>query len=185
MRAKMLGKAAILSAVLAFLAIASPVAAGGQTSQDTLAAARALADKGSLSESETSVRAYLKGNPNSADAHFFLGYVLFRQKKARESLAEFTAGAKFRRPGPEELKTVASDYVLLDDFVDADKWFSEVVAESPNNPNAHYLLGRTRFNENDYRGAIASFERALVLRPKYIEAENNMGLAWREMNDLV
>lgn len=175
---------AVLSAVLGSLAVASPFVGRAQASADPLAPARALVDQGKLSESETSVRAYLKENPNSADAHFFLGYVLFRQKKARESLAEFTAGAKFRRPGPEELKTVASDYVLLDDFVDADKWFSAVVAESPNDPNAHYLLGRTRFNENDYRGAIASFERALALHPKYIEAENNIGLVWRELNDL-
>ena len=181
---KMLGKAAILSAVLAVLAILIPFAAQAQSSADPLVAARALVEQGKLTESEASIRGFLMDTPGSADAHFLLGYVLFREKKARDSLAEFTAGAKFRRPGPEELKTVASDYVLLDDFVDADKWFSEVVAESPDDANAHYLLGRTRFNENDYRGAIASFERALALHPKYIEAENNIGLAWRELNDL-
>jgi tetratricopeptide (TPR) repeat protein len=88
-----------------------------------------------------------------------------------------------RHPRPDELKIVASDYVLLEDFVDADKWFSEVVAETPDDANANYLLGRTRFNENDYQGAIASFERTLALHPKYVEAENNIGLAWRELND--
>ena len=171
-------------AVLGLVALLAPLVLRAQFSADPLAAARSLANEGKLPESETAIRGYLSGNPNSADAHFLLGYVLFREKKARESLAEFTAGAKFRRPGPEELKTVASDYVLLDDFVDADKWFSEVVTEAPDDANAHYLLGRTRFSENDYRGAIASFERAMALHPKYIEAENNLGLAWRELNDL-
>jgi len=170
-------------APLVLLAILLPFGSHAQTSPDPLAAARSMADQGKLTQAETALRAYLGTSPDSADAHFLLGYVLFREKKARESLAEFTAGAKTRRPGPEELKTVASDYVLLDDLVDADKWFSEVIAESPNYANAHYLLGRTRFNENDYRGAIASFERALALHPKYIEAENNIGLAWRELND--
>ena len=155
----------------------------GQTPIDSLAAARALVDQGKLAESEDLVRDYLKGSSDSADGHFLLGYILFREKKARESLAEYTAGAKFRRPSADELKIVASDYVLFDDFVDADKWFTEVVAESPNDANAHYLLGRTKFNENDYRGAIASFERALALHPKYVEAENNIGLAWRELNE--
>ena len=103
------------------------------------------------------IRVYLKTNPSSADAHFLLGYVLFREQKAKESLAEFTAGAKFRRPHPDELKVVASDYVILGDFGDADKWFSEVVAEDPNDADANYLLGRTKFNENDFPAAISSF----------------------------
>jgi len=157
--------------------------ASSQTSPDPLAAARALVEQGKLAESEAATRTYLSANPDSADGHFLLGYILFREHKARESLAEFTAGAKYRHPAPDELKIVASDYVLLDDFVDADKWFSEVVAETPNDANAHYLLGRTKFNENDYPGAIASFEQALALQPKYVEAENNIGLAWRELND--
>ena len=170
--------------VLGFALGLSLSGAAAETPTDPLATGRALIDQGKLSESESFVRDYLKAHSDSADAHFLLGYILFREKKARESLAEFTTGAKLRRPGTEELKTVASDYVLLDDFVDADKWFAEVVAESPGDASAHYLLGRTRFNENDYRGAIASFERALALRPKYVEAENNIGLAWRELNDI-
>ncbi|HXS75882.1 MAG TPA: tetratricopeptide repeat protein [Terracidiphilus sp.] len=155
-----------------------------QTPPDPLAGARAFAGQGKLTESEAEVRAYIKNHADSADAHFLLGYVLFRERKPRESLEEFTAGAKFRRPSPDELKIVASDYILLDDFVDADKWFTEVVTESPNDADAHYLLGRTKFNENDYHGAIASFERAIALHPKYVEAENNIGLAWRELNEM-
>ncbi|WP_162601412.1 tetratricopeptide repeat protein [Occallatibacter savannae] len=171
------------AAPLALLAILFQVSTHAQSPSDPLASARALADQGKLPEAEAALRTSITANPNSADAHFLLGFVLFGEKKARESLAEFTAGAKFRRPGPEELKTVASDYVLLNDLVDADKWFSAVVAELPNDANVHYLLGRTRFNENDYHGAIASFERALALHPKYVEAENNLGLAWRELNE--
>ena len=155
-----------------------------QEQADPLANERALLTAGKLAETEAAVLIYLKANPSSADAHFFLGYVLFREKKARESLAEFTAGAKFRRPRPDELKVVASDYVMLDDFGDADRWFSEVVAEAPNDADANYLLGRTKFNENNFPAAISSFERALILHPKYVEAENNIGLAWRELNDL-
>lgn len=155
-----------------------------QTPVDSLANARQMLNSGKLSESETTLKNFLIVHPSDADAHFLLGYVLFREQKALASLAEFTTGAKFRRPNAEELKIVASDYILLGDFADADKWFSEVVAETPNDSNANYLLGRTKFNENDFSGAIASFERALSLSPKYIEAENNIGLAWRELNDL-
>lgn len=160
-----------------------PAMALPQTPQDPLAAARQMVDAGKFPEAEAALHNLLVANPSDPDVHFLLGYVLFREQNARESLAEFTAGAKFRRPTSDEFKIIASDYVLLGDFTDADKWFSEVVADSPNDAAANYLLGRTKFNENDFPAAISSFERALVLRPRYVEAENNIGLAWKELND--
>jgi Flp pilus assembly protein TadD len=123
------------------------------------------------------LRAYLKNDPSSAEAHFLLGDVLFREQKARESLAEFTTGAKFKHPGASELRTVASDYVLLADFADADRWFSEVTAETPNDAEAWYLLGRTKYNENRFAEAIVAFEHVLNLRPKDVRAEDNLGLS--------
>jgi tetratricopeptide (TPR) repeat protein len=78
---------------------------------------------------------------------------------------------------------VAGDYVMLSDFSDADKWFSQVVSETPNDADAWYLLGRTKYNENEFADAISSFEHALTLQPKYVEAENNIGLCWKELND--
>jgi Flp pilus assembly protein TadD len=149
---------------------------------DPLAESRRLLAGGLLSKSESSLRSYLANNPASADAHFLLGFVLFREHKATESLAEFTEGAKTRRPDSTELRTVASDYVLLGDFEDAGKWFSTIAQETPNDPTIWYLLGRTKYNEGHFEEAISNFKRALSLRDKYVEAENNIGLALHELN---
>jgi Flp pilus assembly protein TadD len=164
------------------LALMCTQTALGEQLADPLAEARGFLESGLPAKSEASIRSYLNGHPDSADAHFLLGYVLFREQKAQDSLAEFTAGAKTRRPKADELKTVASDYVLLGDYSDADTWFTAVSVESPNDPDAWYLLGRTKYNEGRYDEAASSFERSLVLRPKYVEAENNLGLCWRELN---
>ena len=155
-----------------------------QQPTDLLGQARSLLSSGKLSDSEASLRSYLITDPSSAEAHFLLGYVLFREQKPKDSLAEFTAGAKFRRPHADEFRIVASDYIALSDFGDADKWFSAVVAEKPDDADAWYLLGRTKFNENNFAEAIPCFERALALRPRNVEAENNLGLAWQAINDL-
>jgi Flp pilus assembly protein TadD len=174
-----------LTAQIAFtLVILCAKAALSQQNADPLAEARALLAEGKLVDSETSIRKYLRGYTNSADAHFLLGYVLFREQKPKDSLAEFTAGAAIRRPVADDLKTVASDYVLLGAFADADRWFSEVLSENPQDVDVWYLLGRTKYNEGRYGEAASSFQRALALRPKYIEAENNLGLCRRELNDL-
>jgi tetratricopeptide (TPR) repeat protein len=155
-----------------------------QRAPDPLADARALAETGAFAKSENMLSHYLGANPTSADAHFLLGYVFFREQKPKESLAEFTNGAKYRRPKADELMTVASDYVMLGDYVDADKWFSAVTREGPNDAEAWYLLGRTKYSESDFRQAILCFERALTLHPRYVEAENNLGLSWRDLNEI-
>lgn len=154
-----------------------------QEPADPLALARSLLDAGRISDAESLLRHALAADPSEADAHFLLGYVLFREQRSADSLAEFTAGAKFRHPRADELKIVAADYVMLSDYADADRWFSQVVQDTPNDADAWYLLGRTKYNENEFAAAIADFERALVLHPRYVEAENNRGLAWKELND--
>ncbi len=159
------------------------LAAYSQQPPDPLAEPRSLLADGKNAEAESVLHRYLAENPNAAEAHFLLGYVLFREQKPAESLAEFTAGASTRRPKADELKAVASDYVLLQDYSDADKWFTAVTVESPDDADAWYLLGRTKYSENEFGTAISNFERALTLHPKYIEAENNLGLSWKELND--
>ena len=166
------------------LAVSVLCACAGNCQQpaDPLASAHALISGGKLAEAEGALHDYGKTHPESSDAQFLLGYVLFREQKAAESLAAYTAGAQVRRPNAGELKRVASDYVLLGDFGDADKWFTEVTVEMPGDADAWYLLGRTKYNENAFTDAVVSFERALKLQPKYVEAENNLGLSWQELN---
>jgi tetratricopeptide (TPR) repeat protein len=150
---------------------------------DPLADARALLNANRVTEAESAIRQYLAANQDSADAHFLLGYVLFREQKAKESLAEFTAGAQYRHPQAAEFKVIASDYVMLGGLSDADKWFSEVVKETPGDSESWYLLGRTKYTESSFADAIADFQHALSLHPKYVEAENNIGLSWLELGD--
>lgn len=159
------------------------VCTSAQQTPDPLGAARALLAQRHYAEAETATRAYLRQNDREWAAHFLLGEILFREQKARESLAEFTAGARDRRPGPEDLKIVASDYVLLGDFGDAEKWLTEAVVARPDDADAWYLLGRTKFNENDFDHARTSLERSLALRPHHVETENNIGLCWKELGD--
>lgn len=149
-----------------------------ESAAPSLDSARALLQGGRLTDAEATLSRYLEQHPSEASAHFLLGYVLFREQKARESLAAYTAGAKYQRPGANDLSIVASDYVLLNDFADADKWFTEVTAEKPQDPEAWYLLGRTKYNENRFDEAITSFEHVLSLRPHDVRAEDNMGLSY-------
>lgn len=159
------------------LLLLSSRAAIGQSPAEPLQAAESLIATGNFPQAEILLRRYLKDNPSSAEAHYLLGNALFHEKRAVESLSEFTAGSKSKAPGVDDFRTIASDYVLLGDFADADKWFSKVTVEAPGDAEAWYLLGRTKYNENRFAEAVASFEHVLALRPKDVQAEDNLGLS--------
>jgi Flp pilus assembly protein TadD len=172
-----------------------------------LAEAKSLLDQGRTADADRVVREYIAAHPNSADAHFLRGYILFKQIQAhsgttdgqhelykeqgipvpdasfeeaaaKASLAEFTEGAKYHKPAAFDLKIVALDYVVLGDYVDADKWLTHSLQTNSRDPDAWYWLGRTKYNENRFDEAAQSFEQCLKAEPKSVKAEDNLGLSY-------
>jgi tetratricopeptide (TPR) repeat protein len=104
-----------------------------------------------------------------------------REEKAKASLDEFTAGAKYRNPSAADLKIVAFDYIVLGDYPDADKWLTKMLEWAPNDSDGWYNLGRTKYNENRFAEAISAFQQCLKLDPKNVKAEDNLGLSFAGM----
>jgi Flp pilus assembly protein TadD len=175
-------------------------------SSPALAEAKTLLRQGRVNEADRAVRQFLAARPDSAEGHFLLGHILFREiqadataetqledvkvlqanpksgnfipEKARASLAEFTAGAKYHEPSAADLKVVALDYVLLGSYADADKWLTKMLEWTPTDPDGWYLLGRTKYNENRFAEAISAFQRSLKLDPRNVKTEDNLGLSY-------
>jgi Flp pilus assembly protein TadD len=184
----------------------SPPPSPADLANPALAEAKSLLQQGRVNEADRAVRRFLGAQPESAEGHFLLGHILFREiqsnataetqledarvhqanpkdgklmlEKVRASLAEFTAGAKFHDPSAADLKVVALDYVLLGDYVDADKWLTKMVQWIPNDADGWYLLGRTKYNENRFAEAVDAFQRCLKLAPGNVKAEDNLGLSY-------
>ena len=144
---------------------------------DPLAQARSALAANRYGEAEAALRAYLALHETSSEAHFLLGYTLFRETKARESLAEYTAGAKHAKPSAADLRVVGADYVLLSDYADADRWFTLASQWDPQDLLGLYYLGRTKYNEQRFEQAIDLFERCLKLDPRNVKAEDNLALS--------
>lgn len=105
----------------------------------------------------------------------------FRNTKARQSLAQFSAGAKHLLPGAFDFKIVALDYVLLKDNIAADKWLTLSLKMNPRDASGWYYLGRTKYSESQFPGAIEAFEHCLELTPKNVQAEYNAGLSYEAL----
>jgi tetratricopeptide (TPR) repeat protein len=170
-------------------------------SDAALAEAKSLLQQGKLNEAEHWVRQSLQTQPQSADAHFLLGYILFREitaaepiadqysgfhepdpklrnAKAGESLTQFTEGAKYHDPSAFDLKIVALDYMLLGSYTDADKWLSKSLERNPRDPQAWYYLGLTKYEKNRFEEAIGAFKKCLELDSGNVNAEDNLGLSY-------
>jgi tetratricopeptide (TPR) repeat protein len=155
------------------------IAASPAEHQDALLErVKSLLDQGSLDKAEYALRQYLDKHPASSKGHFLRGYVLFKQAKAGESLAEYTEGAKYHDPSAFDLKVVALNYVLLGNYADADRWLTRSLEWNPKDSEGWYYLGRTKYNENRYEEAIRAFEQCLELDPRNVKAEDNLGLSY-------
>jgi Flp pilus assembly protein TadD len=160
----------------------SDVGPGAPAAAPTLTAVQSLMDAGHWREAEGALRSYLEKNDESAEAHAMLAYTLLREDEPRESLKEYNRATALERPSARMLESVGQDYVLLGDWADADKWTLRAIQMEPTDADAWYSLGRIRFSEQRFGDALSCFQRALVLSPRSVKAENNLGLAYEALN---
>ena len=158
-------------------------AAADPTAADSLLMeGKALSNAGDLAAADRVLNQYLRQNERSAPALYLLGYVLQRENKPRESLTTFTKAAAVRTPVAEDLRIVALDYVLLNDYPDAIRWLTRAVALDPLNGAAWYDLGRSQMNQGNFVAAQQAFDHTLALSPKDVKALNNLGLSYEAQN---
>jgi len=125
---------------------------------------------------EAELRDKISRAPESADLLYRLGLVLRLEGKPRESLDTYTLAARYRVPRANELRSVALDYVLMNDYEDAIRWLERAVKMEPDNADVLYSLGRCYYSKDRYLDAGKMYERVLALEPTHLKAEENLGL---------
>src|SRR5579872_2806844 len=115
---------------------AVPSNTGPAKAELPLIEAQSFVDAGNLSEGEKAVRQYLADHANSADGHYLLGYVLFRQSNPKASLEEYREGAHYRTPRALDLEVMGCDYFLMEDYPAADQWLTKSLELDPGDAQA-------------------------------------------------
>ena len=147
-----------------------------------LAQAKADLEHGQYAEAEKILRVRVADQASDVEARYLLAYTLFRENRPADSLKEYTAAARQRAPRAGELKTVALDYVLLNDYGDAEHWARYSLSLDGNDAEAWYEFGRIEYTLNQFPAAVDAFKRALQLDPVSVKAENNLGLTFEALN---
>ncbi len=184
-KARMFFSSGLFSSLITYsLSCAEPSRCSAQVlnSTDQLALARSYLEQFRYADCEKALRSYLSSHHADADARYLLGYTLFRENKPADSLKEYTEGARLRAPKADNLKIVSLDYVLLEDYPDAERWSKYAVSLDAKDAAAWYELGRIEYTLNHFQEAVNCFETSLKLDPTSVKAENNLGLALQGLN---
>ena len=159
-----------------------PVPSSSEGDPGELAEARAALTEHHWTTADGLLRNYLAKHADQPEALYLLGMAQFREDLPKDSLNTYTRAARSRSPSAQDLRYVALDYVLLHDDTDADKWVTRFGEESPKDGESWYSMGRIKYSENRFREAVDSFRQALVLMPRSVKTENNLGLALEGLN---
>ncbi len=153
----------------------------GQTPEPALLEVQSLVDAGKLNDAESAARRYLETHQSSADAHYLLGYILFREGNPKLSLAEYTEGERYRAPSALDLEVIGSNYFLMEDYAAADQWLSKSVELAPNDAHARYYLGRAKYNQKHFADAAWIFKDCLDLDPRNAKAADYLGRSYEAL----
>jgi tetratricopeptide (TPR) repeat protein len=146
--------------------------------------AKSLVNLGQFENAASALQSYVQNHPQSDDAVYLLAYIHFRENKPKESLQLFTDAAKLKNPTADDLKVVALDYILLNDYNDAAHYLELSLSMDPQNIEARYHLGRVRYQQNQFDLAIDAFQGVLRREPGNVKALDNLGLSLEAKNEV-
>jgi tetratricopeptide (TPR) repeat protein len=155
---------------------------GSTQPSEPIAIAAETPGHASLAALEAELRHNLELHPDAAQSLYRLGLVLRQEDKPKESLEAYTRAASLQKPDAEELRSVALDYVLLDDYPDAIHWLETAASLDSNDAEVLYSLARCLYTQAQYHKAETLYLRVLQIKPDYLKAEENLGLAYEADN---
>jgi tetratricopeptide (TPR) repeat protein len=159
----------------------TPPDAPASAPEPALVEVQSLVDAGKLSDAESAARRYLETHQSSADTHYLLGYILFREGNPKPSLAEYKEGARYRAPSALDLDVIGGDYFLMEDYTAADQWLTKSVQLDPTDAHARYYLGRAKYNQKRFVDAVRIFQECLDRDPRNAKAADYLGLSYEAL----
>ncbi len=160
-----------------------PDASSVQEDAGQLASFRAEIVEGKYVEAAPRLRTYLEGHPLSWQAHYELGYVLFRTHDVKASVAELSRSLELNINNAEAHKILGLDLTIVEEENLAGVEFLQAVRLEPKSAEIHYFLGRHYMTQSAFRNAQRELEAAIALDPEYVKAYDNLGLTMESLND--
>jgi len=128
-------------------------------------------------DAQQSFSRYVQLRPSDASGHYALGFTLQALQKIPEARAEYERSIALQ---PLQTESYFQLGLIALDGGDPDaaaKQFEHVLGRAPHHAAALTGMGRVRFQQKDYAGAVALFEKAIASNSGLREAHYYLGLA--------
>jgi tetratricopeptide (TPR) repeat protein len=133
--------------------------------QDPSAALKEAMEHGDYQKAEEIYRAYLKQNPNSAEALSNLAVVLARRQKYDEAIAAYQKALKLNPKLTQIYFNLAVAYLGAQKYSEAVPALRQFLKSYPDEVRAQQLLGICLVEMGDRTGGIAQLEKVLAAKP--------------------
>jgi tetratricopeptide (TPR) repeat protein len=132
--------------------------------------------QGQYEETVQGLKSYLQEHPNSAQAHYDLGYVYFRTHVIGSAVNELSRSLQLNDKDAQAHKILGLVCTFVGRFDLAEAELRTAAKLEPDSPEIHYFLGRVYYTRQVYPLALTEFKTAIQLDPVYMKAYNNLGL---------
>jgi Flp pilus assembly protein TadD len=140
----------------------------------------AYLDKGSFRAAIPELARAVEINPSDAVFRNALGFALMLDRRLDEAMRELQEAARLDPRFSEAKNNLASIYMLKGDLEKARVTLQEVLKDPfyPTPEFVYFNLARIYEQQGKIPQAIEEYQRALDIRPEYVDAHNNLGILY-------
>jgi Flp pilus assembly protein TadD len=147
------------------------------TQAEAMQAARLRVEAGQLAEAERLYREVLAANPEAADAHHNLGYVLERAGRSEEAERSFRAALALRPDSADANSNLGNLLSRLGRKEEAERHLRAALATVPRHFQALNNLGIVLQHLGRISESVGTFQQAVEANPGSAEVHSNLGSA--------
>ena len=133
-----------------------------------------------IQDAELTLVAFVKASPQSVNGHLQLGRVYRKEEKPTEAAAEFEKALELKPGDPDVLRELAAVQVANKNYSGAEASIRNLLAQQPNDPELHFLLGDTLKRQAKFEDAEGAYLAAVKLKPTWGEAYGELAVVASE-----
>ncbi len=176
-RAGGLNRYVVFGLVGVLLVVAAGLARRRNRDELALAAAEQELRAGDQQQAMMNAQRAVRDDPNSANAHFLLGYIYLGRNDLDKALQEYKRTIELKPDLADGYSQVCVVYLRMRSFDDAAASCQKAISLDPKDPDKQYNLGLAEMARRRFPEAVQAFDIAARARPNSLDENYHLALA--------